>query len=501
MRGKKLLLNTVTALINQAVTIIAGFIIPKLIITHYGSAINGLLSSVTQFLAFFSMMEMGVGAVVRAALYKPLAEGDNTAVSKILVSSKIFFNKIGLMLLLYSIGLMLFFPLIVDNRLGIFSTAILVGAIAFNAVCNYFFGIVYSQLLNADQKSYVQLSIAILTTVLNTIASVILININATIIEVKLIAAFVFLLKPILLKWYVDRNYSIDLNIKPQDEPLKQKWNGLAQHIATYILKHSDAVILSFLSTLENVSIYYVYHLVTNGLQQLVEVLTTGIAALLGNMYAKNEFEKLQKTFSAFEWTIHTFVTWLYSVAGILIVPFVRVYTKGVTDTDYVLPIFAIFIVLASGTYCLRMPYHIMINAVGHFKETQASAIFEAVIKVGISSLFVFKYGIIGVAIGTFIAMCYRSLYLVWYLKNNILQRPISFFVKQLLVDVLTILLIILLTYSIKLDTITWYSWFVMSLKVCCVSLIVVFVINCILNRGQLRFLFKKVFERVSGTK
>ena len=64
MRRKKLLFNTGTALLSQLVTLISGFILPRLIIGQYGSEVNGLVSSITQFLAFFSMMEMGVGAVV-----------------------------------------------------------------------------------------------------------------------------------------------------------------------------------------------------------------------------------------------------------------------------------------------------------------------------------------------------------------------------------------------------------------------------------------------------
>ena len=68
MRKKKLLLNTGTAILSEVLNLVFGFIIPRLVISHYGSVTNGILSSITQFLAFFSMMEMGVGAVVKAAL-------------------------------------------------------------------------------------------------------------------------------------------------------------------------------------------------------------------------------------------------------------------------------------------------------------------------------------------------------------------------------------------------------------------------------------------------
>ncbi len=486
-RKRKLILNTISAIANQVVTLVCGLVLPRLIISHYGSTTNGLLSSITHFLAFFSMMEMGVGAVVRASLYKPLAENDSVAISKVLVSSRRFFRKIGLLLCVYTVGLMFYFPLAVNHENGYLSTAILVGAVAFSSLSTYLFGIVYQQLLNADQKSYIQLSIQVFTTILNTAFGIILIKLNASIEMVKLLAAFLFLLRPLLLKLYVDHNYKLDLKIRLVEEPIKQKWNGLAQHIATYILKHADTVVLTLFSTLDNVSIYYVYHLVTNGLQQLIEVLTTGMAALLGNMYVKKEVEQLNSTFNAFELSIHSFVTLLYSVAGVMIIPFVKVYTKGITDADYIVPLFSVLIVTANAAYCLRMPYYIMIQAAGHFKETQSSAIIEAIINVLVSVALVKKYGLIGVAIGTLVAMLYRTVYLALYLRKSILFRKFSHFVKHFVLDIVTVILVIISTRWVSMDEITWISWIKNSIIVGCISLLECFSINFIFYRKTMR--------------
>lgn len=486
-RKKKLLLNTIAATMQQLVTLICGFILPRMIISHYGSATNGLISSITQFLAFFSMMEMGVGAVVRSSLYKPLAENDHEQVSRVLISSKRFFNKIGVMLCVYTVGLMIYFPLAVDHTNGYFATAVLVGAIAFSSISTYLFGIVYQQLLNADQKSYVQLSISVLTTLLNTIFGVILIEMDARIETVKLLASIVILLRPLLLKLYVDRHYDLNFKLTLTEEPLKQKWNGLAQHIATYVLKHADTIILTMFSTLENVSIYYVYHLVTNGLQQMIEVLTTGMSALMGNMLAKKETEKLNETFEAFEFAIHTFVTLIYSIAGIMILPFVSIYTKGVTDANYIVPSFAVLIVLANASYCLRMPYHIIVLAAGHFKETQASSIIEAAINVIVSIILVFHFGLVGVAIGTLIAMMYRTTYLAWYLQRNILYRSFKFYIQHLMVDILTVFIVFLSTRWIGISEPSWWMWIIQAVQVGLIVTAEVLIVSLVFYRSLLK--------------
>ena len=73
-RSSKLALNTVISLLNQLVVIVCGFILPRMFLVSYGSAVNGLQSSISQFLGFIALGELGVGAVVQSALYKPLAQ-------------------------------------------------------------------------------------------------------------------------------------------------------------------------------------------------------------------------------------------------------------------------------------------------------------------------------------------------------------------------------------------------------------------------------------------
>ena len=73
---KKLILNTMASFTNELVTIIMGFVLPRLILVYYGSDVNGLVTSITQFLSFVSLCEMGIGPVIKANLYRPLADND-----------------------------------------------------------------------------------------------------------------------------------------------------------------------------------------------------------------------------------------------------------------------------------------------------------------------------------------------------------------------------------------------------------------------------------------
>ena len=103
MRKKKLIYNTVSSLIYQIVTIVCGFILPRVILNYYGSEVNGLVNSITQFLQIIAFLDLGIGAVVKTSLYKPLADGDNKQISMIYCSADKFFKNIARILVIYII--------------------------------------------------------------------------------------------------------------------------------------------------------------------------------------------------------------------------------------------------------------------------------------------------------------------------------------------------------------------------------------------------------------
>ena len=495
-RTKKLKLNIVTTMIYQLVSIISGFILPNFFLRYYGSEVNGLISSITQFLAVISLCECGVGAVVQAALYKPIAENNQKEISQIYKSSAHFFNRISHILIGYMFVLIVIFPLIINKSFSPVFTGILIGAITLSMLAQYYFAITYKLILNAAQLSYIQMLAGTITIILNIIISVVLMKIGASIQIVKSMSSIIYLVQPIVYKKAVDKYFKIDKSLKLEGEPLKQKWNGFAQHIATVILENTDVMVLTFFSTLSNVSIYAVYHLVTNGIKLVFTSIANNMKSVLGDMYARNENELLDFTFSKFEWVIHIFVTFIYTVTAILIVSFIRVYTNGINDANYILPIFGGAMCLAMAIYTIRLPYSQIVLAVGHFKQTQASAVIEAILNLLISIIVVFKFGLIGVAIGTIVAVLYRTIYFVWYLSKNILKRDVLLFIKQIVIDLLVVVCIYFTTKWIHLNTINYLGWIVMAIKVGCIAIVDTMVIAFVFSRKNFEWAISKVRKR-----
>lgn len=470
---RKLYLNTATSLLMQITTLVCGFVLPKLLLENFGSEVNGLTQSISQFLGIISFLELGVGQVIQSALYQPLAKGDTERMSKIIKSGTNYFRRIAYALVLYIGVLLVIFPYITDHRYDWMYLAVLICAISADAFARYYFGMIDRILLSADQRGYVQFSAQILTTLLNTLAVVIMIRLGSSIQLVKISTAVVFLLNPFVVRLYINRHYTIDRKIRYQDEPIAQKWNGIAQHISAVVLEGTDHIVLTLFATLSDVSIYSVYFLVISGVRQLYVSVTAGLQSMIGSLWAKQETEKLERVFFGVEMVLHFMVVFLFSCIAVLIVPFVRVYTDGLVDADYIQPAFAAILTLAYGIRCLRTPYNILVLAGGHYRQTQSSHIVAALLNIVISVLAVVRLGLVGIAIGTLTAFAYQTLWILVYAYRNLICWDLRKAMKRLSVDALTVCLILLITSTFELRTVTYWGWFTMAVPVALIALII----------------------------
>ncbi len=501
MRGKRLVFNTISSLTYQVIALICGLILPRAILGAFGTEVNGLVNSINQFLGIISFLDLGVGAVIQSALYKPLAEKDNVGISKIVASGGRFFRRIAYILLGYITVLIVVYPFINSGDFDFGYTALLILSMSISSFAQYYFGVVDRLLLTADQRGYIQYNAQTITIILNTFACVLLISFGGSIQVVKLTTSLVFLLRPIFLRIYVNKHYSINRKIKYESEPIKQKWNGMAQHISAVVLDGTDTIVLTLFSTLANVSIYSVYHMVVANVKNLFLSLTNGIMSLMGELWARGESEHIKSFFRKVQWALHTGTVYIFGCCGLLIIPFINVYTNGITDADYYQPVFAIILTLANAAHCLRLPYNIMILAAGDFKNTQSCYIIATVVNMVVSIILVFFLGLVGVAIGTLVALTYQTIWMAIYNSKHLIKGEIKSFVKQIVVDVITVVLLWAATIWIDMMSVSYLSWFIMALEVAGIGIVVVLVTNLLFYRDQIFDVCKYIKSKINMKK
>lgn len=486
MRKRRLFYNTISSTVYQITVVVCGFVLPRLILNTYGSQVNGLVNSISQFLGIISFLQLGVGRVVESTLYKPLAEKRIDEISRIIASASKFFRTIAGILVVYTAFLAVVYPRLINKDYSALYSSTLIIIISISSFAQYYFGLVNFLLLSADQRGYIQYTLQTLATVLNTVICFVLVNKGFTIHAVKLAASLIYLIVPVTAYIYVKNHYDINARIKYDTEPIEQKWNGVAQHVAACVLDNTDTIVLTLMSTLANVSIYSVHFMVVNGVKQLLISATNGIHALMGELWAKQERDKLESYFSMTEWAIHSGTVFIFGVTAILIVPFVLVYTAGITDADYKQPLFAFLIVLANAGHCLRTPYNTMILAAGHYKQTQSNYIVAAAMNVVVSVLTVKLWGLVGVALGTLAAMMYQTVWMAIYNSKHILKRNIAYFIKQMSVDVLSFALMLFASSQFELSEVSYFAWVILAVKVSLISAGIMLLINAVFYREKL---------------
>lgn len=499
MRSKKALINIISSIILQIVTIVSAFIIPKLIITTYGSNINGLVTSITQFLNFIILLEAGFGPVIKSILFKPIADKDKSTIEKILKSSEKIFKTIAIIFIVYIILLCIALTGVYEKEFDRMLTISLIIIISISTFSEYFFGMTYGLYLQAEQKSYIVFIIKIFSFIINTIVVFILIKCGANIQTVKLATALIYVIRPVLQNIYVKKKYKINLKKVDSDYKIPQKWDGLAQHIAYIVHSNTDVAILTAFGNLAEISVYSVYSMIATKLSRVVQSFSGGIDALFGDMIAKNEKENLNKSFNIYEGLYFTLITIVYACTLLLIVPFMEIYTKGINDANYIRPVFACFIIIAEFIVIIRQPYDDLVKVAGCFKETRIGAWVEAVSNIVISIILVHKLGIIGLAIGTMVAMFIRTIEIMCYASKHILQRSVWQVFKNVIVIAFEIVVIsIIMNFIPEFEVYSYGTWVLKGVCVFGVSSAVVLSVNLFVHKNSFEFVWfywKKVIR------
>lgn len=464
MKGKNVNINVITALLYQVVVACTGFILPKFFITQYGSTINGSISTISQITGFLGLLEAGMGSVASVAFYRALSNGDTYNITIARNTVRRYYRIIAGVSIAICAALALLLPFLLKNGESFsfnFQLAIIVSCGYF---VQYYFGITSQLLLLADYKAYVNSLTQVFAVVLNFIISIVLIQNDIDVRVVKLVSALVLLVRPILLGLYVKRKYNFSKTKEYDNDLMKQRWNNLGQSLAFYIHTQTDMVIIMLFLTVAENSVYALYMSIVSAIKTVITAIVSNYNPIIGRACAMKDTTEKEMTFSFWQFSnINNFlINVLFSVTMLLIIPFMKLYSKGF-DYNYIRPDFAILLCVSEYIYLFRTPYNTLINVNGHFKETQISAFIEAGLNICLSVLLVNVLGINGIVIGTIVAMMYRTIYCIVYVKKHLLNISLVDVCKSMALTGITTLSVIMMYIFIDFSFVENYLMFALA--------------------------------------
>ena len=423
----RIIANILVSALTEAVAVLLGLLLPRIILLSWGSEYNGLLSSVTNILKYLTLLEAGFNTATVQALYQSIGRGDRAQTSVIIRTSQYYYRRISIAYAAIVCLISLLYPLVIVSGISYPEMVLIILLQGSAGVINFAFRASYQQLLSAEGKYYVISIVTFITALLTFTAKIIAVKVFRHVLIMQAMGLIAVVVQIVIYAAYFNKRYGwINKKAKADQALLKNRKYYFAQQIAGLVFTSTDTLILSVVCGLKAASVYAVYHLVYSGLAQVMTLFRKSTGFVLGQAYhrEKTRFKRIYEAYGAMQSMLGGMMA---SVSILTVMGFVRLYTDGVTDINYLDFVVALIFSFNLILECARGASLAAANIAGKAPETTSHYIAEAAVNLGSSLIFVQFWGLRGVLLGTSLAGLYRTTDSILYTNGKVLhQSPAS---------------------------------------------------------------------------
>ncbi|MGV3073738.1 lipopolysaccharide biosynthesis protein [Clostridium baratii] len=419
------------------INIIIMFISRSIFIKILGANITGLNSLYTSLIGLLNVAELGVGVAIGYSLYKPLSEKNYQKIKDIMILFKYYYNRIAKIIFIFGILISFILPFLIKGQVDLTYAYIYYFMYLLNCVISYMF--TYKQtLIIADQKQYKIAYILNISKIIKVLFQCFIIVITRSFFAWLLLEIIFNIISMYLANKKIDNEYYVSLKytnnknisiIKNENIEIGKNIKNMFFHkIASFVIYQTDVIVISAFSTLKETAIYANYMMIINALSGLISTAIGSIMPSIGNLIAEKSDEDSYNTFKI-----------LYLFDNILAL-FICIVTYEIINkfiTFWIGPeyLFSNYIVLA---IIINLYIQISRGSVDRFKDGYGiywdiyAPIIESIVNLIFSIYLAYKFGIIGVFIGTIISNF--IIVILWkpYILFKIgFKKKISLYIRQ----------------------------------------------------------------------
>jgi len=431
-RVHRSVMNIKVGMLFYVLSIFLAFFSRKIFLDCLGSEFIGLTGMLMNIMSFLSVAELGIGTSIVYFLYKPLQEDNHEKINEIMSMLAYLYRCIGFFIGVCGLIISMFFPWWFANL----TTGLPLVYFAFysflgTTIAGYIFN--YKQLLvGANQKQYLVNAYFQTIGILQSITQILLAYYYRNLYLWVIVGLVFTIIGIIVFNYRIRQLYpwqNIDLkqgrkNLKNYPEVLIKTRQIFVQKIKDFILYRSDELLVGAFVSVVQVAYYGNYTIITSKLNFLVNILSDGMAAGVGNLVAEGYRQNTMKVF--WELTAIRFLIAGVVVFGLLLFtqPFIVFWVgRGYMLSDFIvyLLVFNIFIYLSRGVV------EMYISACGLFSDVWA-AWTELFLNISITLCLAPSLGIVGILLGKIISVFFIAVF--W--------KPYFLFTRGLKESVLT---------------------------------------------------------------
>ncbi|QFJ56292.1 polysaccharide biosynthesis C-terminal domain-containing protein [Pseudobutyrivibrio xylanivorans] len=497
MRKKKTIKNIIFGFGTQVIIIVLGLFIPRLVMLNYGSDTNGYTATIQQIFTYMALMEAGIGQSTLNSLYEPFAKKDKLSVSQRMSASRAYYRKVTRWYALLVVAMSVVLPFVLNTSID----KVVAGSVVFfegmsAVICFYYFAC-WKQLLQADGRYYVVQVITMINSVLGYAIKIILVYMSVNIGIIQFAFFILSLVQLLIYKIYTQRHYPwVDFNAKPDPIALKDRKAFMVSQIATTIFSSTDMIVLSIIGSTALASVYSIYGLIFNNLLKILNALYFGVVFLLGQMWQKDKKEYVY-LHDAFDVGSHWLITSSMSVAYIMTIPFISLYTKGVEDVQYIYASLPLLFCLVQIFSWNRYVSGNLTAIAGYAKPVSKVSAIEAFLNLSLSIILGIKFGIVGVLFATMIALPVKIIYCLFLSNTVILKRSIWVSTKIILTNYIMFGLCVLYTHLNPVKVDSFKSFALDTIIVCLIIYPLFAVLNVLCSPSLVKHYYPRVMARI----
>ena len=293
---------------------------------------------------------------------------------------------------------------------------------------------------------------------------------------------------------YMKKKYNwIDYSIPVKNVALPDRKSYIIIEIAWTIFSSTDMILLSMFVSTEMSSVYAVYNLPFVALNSLLNAVYCALSYNFGITYHEN-MQKYIKVHDMFNSLFVGGMTILMSVTYVLLIPFIKLYTQGITDVNYIYPILPLLFCLVQLLSWSRFVSGNLFGIAGKIRSVVIVSVVEAVTNLTLSIILIQRYGIVGVLVATVVALPLKVIYCNYVADKEILKRSQIRTLSILGINGGIFAAVVLVNPLLNLQITSYLSFVLHGGVVFAVIGMISVVLNVIVNRDLLKI--KTLFSR-----
>ena len=409
MRFLNSLRNSALSLIGQIITILLGFVVRLLFIRKLGQDYLGVNSVMESMLMLLSMTELGIGASIAFALYKPIDEGDEKRIGSLMAFYRKTYHIIGIGTAVIGPLLLPFMRFFTKEAVDISGLNLIYILFLLNTVLSYFFA--YKRtLLNAYQQSYVNSVTEDLFAVLKYILQAFVLIVYRSYIGYLIINIVCAVATNIIISIICNRKYPFIKKYKKEkltkedSASIKKSIVSLMyQKIGAKLVMGTDNLMISY-AKLSLMGIYSNYAMVISIVQRVVYNVLRSVTGSVGNLMIEKDNNHKYNVFEEFVFANFCFYFLISMGFSGCLERFILLWAG---ESWLLSPLVTFVVILNFFLMGMRQPNIVVIEAAGLFNKMRMKAVGEVIVNLVVSFLFliVFEMGIYGVLFGTTVSM------------------------------------------------------------------------------------------------